>query len=254
VLRRLTRRTNLVPRRFRGEFRRALEDPDAPLCLDTRGRSGTMLVAFGGLRGRVGVLPFEFFRATRGIPVKKLFVRDLRQAWYHRGIPEHGSTLMDVADALQALLARERIERLVVAGSSAGGYAALVFGTLLGADSVLCFAPQTTLDLGALAALGDHRWDEYLEPLAAAGALDSRWVDLRAALPSARRADTVYRVFFDDSLAADRGHAERLRGLDGLRLYRFHRGGHNVVTGLRDRGVLNTVLRRELDGAPKAAA
>jgi hypothetical protein len=214
-----------------------------------RNRSTTLLIAFGGLRGKMGVLPFEFFRATGGIPVKRLFVRDLRQAWYHRGMPEHGTTLMDVAEALRAVLARERVERLVVAGNSAGGYAALVFGTLLGADSALCFAPQTTLDLEHLAAIGDDRWDEYLRPLADAGAMDSSWVDLRAALPGARRADTRYRVFFDDSLAVDRAHAERLLGIEGLSLYRFGHGKHHLVTSLRDSGVLQRLLQSELGAA-----
>jgi acetyl esterase/lipase len=226
-----------------------LEDPNTSVCLDMRSKSRTVLIAFGGLQGRMGVLPFEFFRATGGIPVKRLFVRDLRQAWYHRGMPEYGTTLLETAEALAEVLARQRVERIVVAGNSAGGYAALVFGTLLGADSALCFAPQTTLDLDALAAIGDHRWDEYLGPLAAAEALDSNWVDLRHALPRARRADTRYRVFFDDSLAVDRAHAERLVGLEGLRLYRFGHGRHHLVTSLRDSGVLQRLLQRELSTA-----
>jgi pimeloyl-ACP methyl ester carboxylesterase len=246
TLARLSWRAHLLTRPFRRGFRRELEDPETSLVLDMGGRSQTLLIAFGGLRGRMGVLPFEFFRATGRLHVKRLFVRDLRQAWYHRGMPEHGTTLMDVARALEAVLARQRVERLVVAGNSAGGYAALVFGTLLGADTALCFAPQTTLDLDDLAAIGDDRWDEYLRPLAAGRALDPNWVDLARALPPARRADTRYRVFFDDSLAVDRAHAERLSGLEGARLYRFGGGRHHLVTSLRDSGVLQRLLQDEL--------
>jgi pimeloyl-ACP methyl ester carboxylesterase len=247
MLARLSWRAHQLTRPFRSGFRSELEDPNTSLVLDMRSSSSTLLIAFGGLRGRMGVLPFEFFRATGGIPVKRLFVRDLRQAWYHRGMPEHGTTLTDVARALEDVLARQHVERLVVAGNSAGGYAALVFGTLLGADAALCFAPQTTLDLDELAAMGDDRWDEYLRPLAAANALDPSWVDLARALPPARRADTRYRVFFDDSLPVDRAHAERLRGLEGARLYRFGHGRHHLVTSMRDSGVLQRLLQRELD-------
>jgi hypothetical protein len=249
TLARLARRARRLTLPVRRGFRRGLEDDKTPVSFDGRSTSPTLLIAFGGLRGKMGVLPFEFFRATGDISVKRLFVRDLRQAWYHRGIPGHGTTLLEVAQALEELLARQPVERLVVAGNSAGGYAALVFGTLLGADAALCFAPQTTLDLGDLARIGDDRWDEYLRPLAEAGALDENWVDLARALPGARRADTRYRVFFDDSLLVDRAHAERLAGIDGVTLYRFGHGRHHLVKSLRDNGVLQRLLRREL-GAP----
>jgi hypothetical protein len=53
-------------------------------------------------------------------------------------------------------------------------------------------------------------------------------------------------VFFDESLAVDRAHAERLVGLEGVQLYRFGHGRHHLVTSLRDSGVLERVLRREL--------
>ena len=115
------------------------------------GDSGALLLAFGGMVGRIGIPPFEFFSLAGSIPVKRLFVRDLRQAWYHLGVPDHGATLAQVAESLCRLIAPHEVERLVVAGTSAGGYAALVFGAMLGADSVVCFAPQTVLDLELLA-------------------------------------------------------------------------------------------------------
>lgn len=205
--------------------------------------------------GRMGIPPFEFFSLTGGMPVKRLFVRDLRQAWYHRGISDHGSTIAEVADSLRALLARAEIDRLVVAGTSAGGYAALVFGTLLAADTVLCFAPQTVLDLEMLAAMDDHRWDDRLGRQLAAGAVDRRWTDLRHALPGARRADTEYRIYFAEEVRADRLHAERLADLEGVRLYRFGHAGHNIARSLRDAGALRRVLQRAVaEPEPQSAA
>ncbi|MGO8906104.1 MAG: alpha/beta fold hydrolase [Solirubrobacteraceae bacterium] len=227
-------------------FSRDLEDREAPLCLDMAGDSRTLLLAFGGMVGKIGIPPFEFFSLTAGTVVKRLFVRDLRQAWYHRGIPRHGSTLAEVAQSLRKMLEHHQVERLVVAGCSAGGYAALVFGTLLGAHTVICFAPQTVLDLDVLAAMDDHRWDERLGRHAAAGVVDGRFTDMRELLPRARCADTAYRIYFADSLHADRLHAERLAGLDGVRLYRFGTAGHNIARSLRDSGSLRCVLDRAL--------
>ncbi len=240
---------------FRHGFRQTLEDPHAPLSLDLGHDSPTLLVAFGGMAGQLGMPPFEFFKATGEIPVKRLFVRDLHQAWYHRGIPGHGSTLETAAASLGELIAGQDVERLVVAGNSAGGYAALVFGTLLGADAALCFAPQSTLELDALAEMDDHRWDDQLLALVRAGELDSRWTDLRGALPQARRAGTTYEVFYDEALRVDRLHAERLSGLDGVALHPREGGAHSVALEMRETGELAGVLRRVLvaESAPGTA-
>jgi hypothetical protein len=246
VIGKLQHRARMLALRFRPEFRRAVEDPNAALSLDLDHDSSTLLVAFGGMQGLLGMPTFEFFKATGAIPVKRLFVRDLRQAWYHRGIPGHGSTIEAVSEALGELVAGQHVERLVMVGNSAGGYAALLFGTLLGADTVLGFAPQTVIELDVLAEMGDHRWDAQLQALVADGGLDPRWTDLRRALPGARRAETRYELYFDDSFRIDRLHAERLAGLEGAQLNRSDGGAHGIAAEMRQSGELAAVLQRAL--------
>jgi hypothetical protein len=208
--------------------------------------SQTLLIAFGGLRGRVDVPPFEFLGVTGDFPVKRMFVRDLYQAWYHRGVPrQRAKTLVSVADRLREMIAPHHVERLVTIGNSSGGYAALVFGALLGADTALAFAPQTTLDPDAMASLGDRRWEGHLSALRDAGRMDADWIDLRTALPRALDGQTRLHVYFNERLAVDRLHAERLRDVDGVRLFRFgHGSGHYLVNTLRDNGSLEHTLRK----------
>jgi len=230
-----------------------VRESEQALSLELDGDSETLLIAFGGMNQRIGIPPFEFFAAAGDIPVKRVFVRDLNQAWYHRGVPGGGTDLMSVHELLAAIVAGQPVTRLVTAGGSAGGYAALVFGTLLGADTVLSFSPQSILDLDELARMGDHRWDDHLRPLVAREELDVRWADLATALPPARRAGTRYEVFCDESLRTDWLHVERIAHVPGLRVYRFGRGSHSLIRELRDRGALNTILRRALqapDGGP----
>ncbi len=245
-----TTRVRFVKRRLQQQVRwlhrRYLGSSGVSLSLDTDSDSRTLLLTLGGLGSSGRVPSFEFGSITREIPVKRLFVRDPHQSWYHRGMPQDGTTLATVAESLRELLAPHDVNRLVVAGNSAGGYAALVFGTLLGADTVLSFAPQTVLDCEILAQMDDHRWDHLLRPLAAQGALEARWIDLRLALPQARHADTRYKIYFDETIQGDRLHAERLSGLVGVQLYRFGRGGHYLARDLRDCGALERVLREAL--------
>jgi len=252
-VRRLKRRIKRTRLLFQGSFRRGLEDPNVPLSLDMGGDSRTLLVAFGGIHLEIGMPPFEFFSATREIPTKKLFVRDLRAAWYHKGIEGHGDTITAAAESLGELIAGHDVDRLVTVGCSAGGYAALAFGTLLGADKALSFGPQTVIDPATIGSMGDHRWDGPLGELEAAGVLDPDWTDLSYALPRARHADTRYEVYFSHNNTRpntgpgrDRAHAERLRGVEGMHLYRFGRGGHLIAKMLREDGTLDKILRRAL--------
>jgi pimeloyl-ACP methyl ester carboxylesterase len=251
-IRRLRLRRDHYQRRLRRRFPKLFGEADVSLRLDMDSDANTLLLAVGGMNLEERELVFEFLSATEEFPVKRLFVRDPRQAWYHCGMPQHGWTLASVVDSLRELIAQHDVDRLVVVGSSSGGYAALVFGTLLAANTVLCFAPQTVLDLEILARMDDHRWDSALGPLHRAGRLDPSWIDLQHALPEARCADTRYEVYFDDSFRVDRLHAERLLGLQGVRLYRFGRGGHRLVRMLRDSGALERILTRAL-GVPLRA-
>ena len=233
-------------RRVQGALRFRRAKGNRPMAeLGRLSRSRTMLVAFGGINSRIGVTPYEFSSLTGRSGVKRLYVRDLHQSWYHRGMPGHGDALMDVAAVISGVVARRRVERLVVVGTSAGGYAALVFGTLLGADVVLAFSPQTTLDLESLAQMDDHRWDDKLQALEDDAAFDRNWVDLARALPAARHAETEYRVFFDDT-HLDRAHGERLDGLEGVRLFRFGRGEHELVKQLREAGALSRMIEHAI--------
>jgi pimeloyl-ACP methyl ester carboxylesterase len=250
----LEKRARQMTMRFRSRFRQQLQDPNLPLSLDLERDSSTLLVAFGGMKGMLGVPTFEFFKSTGGIAVKRLFVRDLRQAWYHHGIPGHGDTIEGVSASLGALLAGHGVERLVVAGNSAGGYAAMLFGTLLQADVVLGFAPQTVIDLEILASMNDHRWDEQVREAIARGGLDPRWTDLAAALPAVRTANTRYELYFDASFPPDALHAERMAHLEGVRLHPHEGGSHSVALDMRASGELTRALQRALASGPAAPA
>ena len=246
LARSLASRAGAVRRRFLPSFRRGLEDPTASLSLDLERDSTSLLIAFGGIQGGLEIPPFEFFSLTRAFPVKRLFVRDLAQAWYHHGVRGHGSSIEELAESLARLIAPHDVRRLVVTGTSMGGYAAILFGSLLGADVAIAFAPQTVLAREALDAIGDHRWDRDLERVAARGGLDERWVDLRAVLPGIRRGSTRYEVLYDPLLALDREHCERLTGLPGVTLRPREGGGHSIARDMRDSGELEPLLRGAL--------
>jgi hypothetical protein len=236
-----------VRRLFKPAFERAVSDTAVPISLDMRRDSRTLMIAFGGRPGGLGMPPFEFFKITGPIQTKRMFVRDLKQAWYHEGVPGAGDTIPEMAESFGHMIGQHEFDRLVVTGISAGGYAALLFGTLLGADVVVAFSPQTVVDPEIMADMDDHRYDDPLVGLAARGRLDERWTDLRAALPPVRSSGTLYELHFDPSSRPDRLHAERLADLPGVRLHRHDGAGHNIPKVLREAGELESVLLAALD-------
>jgi len=219
-----------------------IDDPDVGIGRDFTSPSSTMLVIFAAMGTRPPP-PFHFFQITTGMPAKRLFARDPTRVWYHRGVPGFGDSIDAVAGSLQKLISEQHAERVIALGSSAGGYAALVFGTLLAADLVLCFAPQTMLDPAWLAEIGDDRWRRRLKVLGGLGGPDSRYVDVREAILRDRRVDTAYEVHYPASHDWDVHHARHLEGIPGLALHPHQEKEHQFVQALQRSGALGQMLR-----------
>ena len=122
-----------------------LQDKTKSIALDLEVPGDSLLIIFGGIAGNLGLPPFEFGRMLGGFECKKIFVRDLSQSWYCNGLPG----IADSFDGMVAYLAERAKEsgakNVVTIGNSAGGYAALLAGQLLGANRVRAFSPQTFL-------------------------------------------------------------------------------------------------------------
>jgi hypothetical protein len=219
-----------------------LSDANVGVGRDFAHPSKTMLVVFGAM-GTTVPPPFDFFQITTGVPAKRLFVRDPLRIWYHRGVPQIGDSIPDAAASLKGIVTEEGAERVIAIGSSAGGTAALVFGTLLDADLVLCFAPQTLLDRDWLASIGDDRWNRRLRRLDELGGADPRYGDLREALLRDRTSETAYGVHYPASHAEDVHHAKRLEGVPGMELHPHEEHAHMFVRALQNSGELEHMIR-----------
>ena len=224
-----------------------LNDPDVGLGRDFGSSSTTMLVVFAAMGPRRPP-PFHFFGVTTGMPAKRLFVRDTDRIWYHRGVPGLGEGIDEVAISLRRIVEEQGAERVIAIGSSAGGFAALVLGTLIEADLVLSFAPQTVLDRDWLTRIGDIRWDRRLDSLDRTGGPDRRYTDVRASILRDRRAKTVYEVHYPASHEWDVHHAEHMEGVPGLELHAHQEKEHQFVQGLQRSGELVRMVRAAIDG------
>jgi hypothetical protein len=194
----------------------------------------------------MGMPPFEFFNTSQDLDVKKAYLRDLDATWYHGGVQGVADDVPGVAERLRNVLEDVPVNKVVFAGNSAGGWAALLFGALVGVDLVLAFSPQTTLRQDELHKVNDKRWDRRLQRARRRKLLNEDLLDLRPILeahPPEKESRRV--IHYPSTYGLDAFHAERLDGLPGVEL-NGHGGDkvhHGLIRSLRDSGTLGTILR-----------
>lgn len=88
---------------------------------------------------------FEWSKAENQFPHAKtmIFLRDIHKQWYLKGINKEIDSFEKIADLIRK---HHTSEKLILVGTSAGGYAAAVVGMMLKADAVFSFAGQFTLE------------------------------------------------------------------------------------------------------------
>jgi pimeloyl-ACP methyl ester carboxylesterase len=223
-----------------------VKDQTRPIAANFSVETNVLLVAFGGVAGGLGVAPFEFFKMTSSFSVKRLFVRDLKQAWYHRGVSGLGDTIDALGSSLSRLVADQGVRRVVTCGHSMGGYAAILFGHLLGAREIHSFSPQTFIGPWRRAQHWDWRWRPQISNLHGYDRAMRRWFDLRVFLRERRHVGAFTHIYYGNGNGLDRVHAERMASLPSVAVHRYDGVDHNLVRQMRDNGTLKEILTRAL--------
>lgn len=229
------------------EFKIKLEDQAAPVAVDFSSDSSTLLVAFGGIQGALGMPPFEFFNLTSTFATQKIYVRDLEQAWYHCGLPGLTDNIDGIARLLKGLVEARPPKRVIMCGNSMGGYAALLFGALLEPTVVQAFSPQTFLSSRQRLLFWDRRWPEQIRKLHRALTARREYFDLQTTLARPGNAATRFHIHYSLIDRLDKLHAERLRCAPNVTLHPYRVGGHGLIKHLRASGLLKKILLESLE-------
>jgi pimeloyl-ACP methyl ester carboxylesterase len=183
----------------------------------------------------------------RDVTVNKLFVRDLKKRWYLRGLGDLATNPQEASLAIRELLAEHDLHHTIAIGESMGGYAALLFGALVGSDEVHAFAPQTFLPARKGRILWDTLRRRYWQALLSQARLqldprvERRYFDLRPFLLDTGL-NTAYHIYYCTDNARDVQHAAFIAGLPAVNLHVKQTCGHHVGKAMRDSGELAQVL------------
>lgn len=108
-----------------------------------------LIICFGGMGLKMGTIPpFEFLNYLNSIynnKVDLVFYIDKEQCWYHKGLKDITKNIKETKRYLKKKIIKNKYKKIIFMGISAGGYAAILFGSLLKIYYVICFIPRTIL-------------------------------------------------------------------------------------------------------------
>ena len=212
--------------------------------------SDALLVAFSGFATRYRPWEsFHFMGLTRKYPVNKLFFRDVKQAWYHQGIPGVSTCVDETAAYIASIISERNITKTAAIGVSAGGYAALIHGWLLELDEVHAIAPQSYIDVDNRLANDDFFMDEQVANIYETDRAQHEYFDL-APLFTNPNHRTKFHIHYCRNHRLDSLHALRLKQAPGVTLHDYEEGGHRLTPKLTKDGTLDRVLEKALDVRP----
>ena len=239
----------------------AAANPDIGFVVDAPHADAALVIAFG-FASWDALNAFDFDGRTlklaecTGVALNRILVRDTANFWYQHGVSGLGRDADEVAAALRDWIARLRPRSVSTLGQSMGGYAAILFGALLGADRVLAFGPLSYLRSDWARRDGDTRWlpaFDKLQRFPPARLYD----DLPALLAATPRLPAIRVVIGSASAPGqaqnlDRLHAQRLAASAAVSVQEFAQAPHAVVQWLIEQGRIDALLRQWL--LPDASA
>jgi hypothetical protein len=222
-------------------------EDDCALYRDYSEESRVLVVSFSGLKQNPEAVPgFSLRRTFMGLPIKQLYLRDLDRAWFLRGLRGVTRDVDETVAFLRQEAAFVQARRVILTGYSLGGFAALLYGSLLGVDEVHAISPQTFLSFWRRLRARDNRWRRYVWPLHFGPT--KLFHELRPWL-SKVKGETKLHVHFASDSRLDTIHARYVTGLPGVIVHDHQKGGHRLVTALMESGQLRTIFERAIAGS-----
>ena len=228
------------------DFLSKIKNSKEAIFTDTKSSNSTIIIAFGGMKGNLGIPVFEFFKILSPLDTKKMFIRDLDQNLYFGGLPGITDSIDGIGDHLKYKFEELGIKRVVVLGNSAGANAAVLFGILLNAEKVVAFSPKTFITPLKRILFWDHQWwENHIRVYFTKGVKSEYW-DLKKLL-SKSDIKTKFQLHYSLHNRIDSMHCERMSKCPNVTIKGYEYKGHDLVRHLKETGELQKIITHILD-------
>ena len=160
---------------------------------------------------------FEWYNLRVQKACKHIFVRDIMKQWYLTGINRE----IDTPEKLLSFLQKETQDyRVITIGSSAGGYAAVLYGSLLHAEKVLTFNGQ--FEIASIL----NKSSEEIDPLVfrLQDQPPSKYYDLKNVI----NPDTPIYYFTSKNSMWDKEQFKHISDIPNIRTIKFKTSHHGI--------------------------
>lgn len=217
-----------------------VDDPFAPLnpveARDFPGGSEKTILSFAGMALRNNMPPREFMRSLSQTRSNVILCKDFRQAWYQQGLLGSSVDVPGTVDFLMRSLLPDQTH-IATMGSSSGGYAAILFGVLMGADKILAFGPQT-----ALTKFVFNKFDNSQSTFFDLQKNGKDYFDLATVIEANPRFKGQIQIHFSADNPLDRRSAAHLQRFDFVEVFEHPGDAHGVAAELVKRGEFQPLL------------
>lgn len=221
-----------------------MTDNKKPILEEINKNSNKLYILFGGIAAAMGMPSFEFYNSSRIIDENKIFLRDLSQSWYQCGLSGIGNTVFDIGKFLDNKIKQIDPDEIFFVGNSMGGYAAILFASMLGCGKAIVFSPQTFISPIKRIKYKDWRWTKQIFNTYKATLLriPQPIYDLKKVLSKNGSGYTVD-IFVSRNNKIDLAHANRVKNFNNIYVHIYNVSGHNLVRYLRDNDQLHTIMK-----------
>jgi hypothetical protein len=212
------------------------------IVLSPAGKPAPVLIIFSGLSDNFAVPPPTFDRFLAALGASAIFMSDKNRLCFAAGAKGMGLNFDQTIAYLREKLAELQCTRLVTLGTSAGGYAAMLYGLNMRAHTVLGFGSVTNATPEYLSTDPRGR----LAAKRAARQVEPKNLDVRPRIVDPANTTDVH-LYYGEGMEVDSRNSKHLEGLPRVALHpMMNFDQHQVLRELVLRGQFQGILEKAL--------
>jgi len=196
-----------------------------------------LLIVFGGGDGTIGVEEVGLVELAKELNSDLLLLKDLAQNWFLLGINETTNNVETSVTALVGIV--KEYDKVFVTGLSLGGYAAVLYGSLINSTAVVAFSPQTSFDFSFVHPRAMPHTERCLSRVGTSA------IDLREHLQNIQYSTRIFLVAGEEH-PVDCRWCDRLVGLINVEQVRLPTKRHNLSGYLYETGDFSSFMKSKL--------